>query len=365
MRRVPHVIVCAALAVCGCKPTPIARAPAEAVTIAETGSPKADEAMQVRRVQTYTDAYSTALVFAAGTGDLFGSSTNGTWRFGETATAIDAAPRARHHLRVSPDAKTLYVDATRWSLETGQEVPWDQEPARRDGYETREAGFTTNGRWVVVHRAFRPPRGIPITNPDGTRGYRYAGPSEPSQGRKFVSIRDTGDGSEKMRLASSLDRFAFTDRLAAGRDGTAVVIIDVEARTERRLEGVERFLSALALAPDGGFLVAIDFEGRLFSWRGKDWEPDLVGHATRAGEPTTIAVHRSGTVFVGWADGTMTLHDPRSGAQLFEWEHVPATAQHEVDHRVAAAAFSPDGRKLATSHGLLGSEVNLWELSGL
>jgi DNA-binding SARP family transcriptional activator/WD40 repeat protein len=182
-------------------------------------------------------------------------------------------------------------------------------------------------------------------------------------------LRVTGDrGTRELRTSHEgpVTRVAFTaderTLVSAGTDG-AVLVHDVQTGTLReRLDGHTRRVGALAITPGDDALFTGGDDGRALmfdlSVRRRFIRPIPLGAPYRDTYATArpAAVSRTGaTLAVAQRDGTVTLLDT---ARLR-----PRDRLRVGSGPVLGLAFSPDGRRLATSGDA--GEVALWDLRSL
>jgi eukaryotic-like serine/threonine-protein kinase len=140
--------------------------------------------------------------------------------------------------------------------------------------------------------------------------------------------------------------------LASGSDDGSVRLWDVGARRQRAvLQGHDGAVHAVAFSPDGSILISASARGALCKW-----DPVLATQQEAAHRTTdfwSVAFAPDGsTLATGGADGSLVLWDA-SGLQV-------RSALAGAPGRVAATAFSPDGKLLASATG---GAVALWDVA--
>jgi WD40 repeat protein len=141
-------------------------------------------------------------------------------------------------------------------------------------------------------------------------------------------------------------------RLAAVRAGT-LLLEDVEAKQERRLEQFRSLASALAFSADGAQLAVADFN-KLTLWNVTGSPPKPCW--TRHDDAASLAFAPGGKVVAsGGVDGTIRLWDTATG------QSQRGLRGHAAP--VLAVACSPDGATLASAD--FRGTVNFWDLAAL
>src|SRR5262249_32641366 len=166
----------------------------------------------------------------------------------------------------------------------------------------------------------------------------------PQDGR-LLPLDEESDDERALPIAYSPDG----KRLATPGPDNAVVILDAATgRAVRTLRGLEKPVVALAFAPDGRRLFAMDQGQAVRGWDADGKERlSIAGRRTRV---AALALSPDGkTIATGGEDGAR-LWDAARGTELVR---LPGRSE------VHSVAFSPDGGTLAVGDG--GRSVPLWD----
>ena len=157
--------------------------------------------------------------------------------------------------------------------------------------------------------------------------------------------------------------------LAYGGWGDAIALYDIAAgRVRATCLGHTDNARFLAYSPDGSILASASWDKTV-----RFWDP---GTGSQQGEPIGPAVHAvnslsfspDGKLLAGAVHGSKPTEDPQLLDRVVVWDVATRAVRAElIGHSrvVFFAAFSPDGRTLASSGGLkdVFGEVKLWDTS--
>lgn len=161
-------------------------------------------------------------------------------------------------------------------------------------------------------------------------------------------IRTIAPGGDPYGIAFTSDG----RRLAVGFGNGAAVYETEHWREVRRLEGHPNVVLALAWSPDGNFLAAGGFEGKVVLWDARTGavHKTLEGHSTYVG---ALAWSPDGKSLVtGAHDGTVKVSDPETGMER------PGIGNRSGGP-VMSVAFSRDGSRAV--FGLGTGEARVWK----
>ena len=240
----------------------------------------------------------------------------------------------------SPDGRrvaTFDEKAVRiWDVATGAELlAWTLPATGRPERGPRHLAFWPDGRRLMAQRFGGPATvwdsetGEQVSVwPEGVLGSRWAFPQDGRQVLTEAGLRDPKTG--KLLVA---------------------------------LQGHESFVSSAALSPGGTRVLTASADGTVRIWRAKV-SRDVLSLGGHSGLVNSAAFAPDGHfVLTAGYDGTARIWDSNTGEELLSLGP-PPTLGESVDlldderGAVLAAAFSPDGRSVATAH--TDGKVKVW-----
>ncbi|HTJ34039.1 MAG TPA: NB-ARC domain-containing protein [Dactylosporangium sp.] len=180
------------------------------------------------------------------------------------------------------------------------------------------------------------------------RAVHLLGPTDPPHARADILYARVAHGTDWQEQAERL-----------GRERTTAALVcrwplpDLPHPALRRtLPGHRDGVGAIAISPDGTWLVTTGYDGSARIWDAATGRlrTELVGHRHAVG---AAAVSADGTwLLTAGYDGTIRLWDPSTGAPLL-------LIRHPADEPVTAAAIGPDGTWLVS--GQWNGPLRFWD----
>jgi hypothetical protein len=353
----------------------------------DTGSTTSEEYMEISTFSVTSTARVEAHDFAAlatapDDGTLYSVGHDAAWRWeGYEPQRIASAQRVRDHLAVGPEGKLLFVGWRRFALEDGRRVPMPatfyttldihppegtHDDIRRElrprGYELREGRFTPDGSKLVVYVDWRPPRGRAVRRKDGSTRSPHRYPDEAPDPDDFLSVFAVESSEERLRTSGEFSDFAVTDRWLAARTRGEARLLDLEELTWRTPGGQgEEAPARLALSTKHTWLAAIDRRGRVTVWSLPKLER-IARFSTREERPSWMGTHpQTDTLVVGYEDGYLRFHDPRSGKLLLELDAASDDERDELGPQ--SVVFRRGGEEMVVARGTVDCVVEFYESS--
>ncbi|REJ93319.1 MAG: hypothetical protein DWQ35_10520 [Planctomycetota bacterium] len=134
------------------------------------------------------------------------------------------------------------------------------------------------------------------------------------------------------------------------------------AQREKEAEAARVPLVSASIAAGGAEVVAVDHDGRLYTFAATDGTPIDRGAAPTTTSPVAVAGNAAGQIVTVASDGTVEIW--QGGRWSLARTIGGLEAPELLVDRVTALAFSPDGRHLATGSGepARSGELKLWDV---